>query len=102
MRTIKESCVQEFIRKHADAKSALETWVALVRKARWSSIGELRAVFPSADGVEVASKRTATVFNIRGNRYRLITAIHYRTGCIYVMRFLTHAEYNKDTWKDDL
>lgn len=56
----------------------------------------------SADGVKVESGRDATVFNIRGNKYRLITAIHYNIQAIYVMRFLTHAEYSKNTWKDSL
>ncbi len=43
-----------------------------------------------------------TVFNIRGNRYRLIAAIHYNTQRVYVLRLLTHAQYSKDLWKDGL
>jgi len=67
-----------------------------------TDIDDLRKVFPSADGVRVYSGRTATVFNIGGNKYRLITAIHYNAQRVYVMRFLTHSEYSKDTWKDNL
>ena len=62
----------------------------------------VRRDFPTADGVPVKSGRVATVFNIRGNRYRLITAVHYNRGLVYVMRFYTHAEYDRGRWKDTL
>jgi mRNA interferase HigB len=65
-------------------------------------LSEVRRVYPHADPVAVASNRTVVVFNIRGNRYRLITAIHYNRQVIYTLRFLTHAEYSKDRWKEDL
>jgi mRNA interferase HigB len=42
------------------------------------------------------------VFNIGGNKYRLIVALHYNTQCVFILRLLTHAEYSKDLWKDDL
>jgi mRNA interferase HigB len=70
--------------------------------ATWRSLAELRQVYPHADPVGVASGRTVVVFNIRGNRYRLITAIHYNRQVIYTLRFLTHAEYSKDRWKETL
>lgn len=43
-----------------------------------------------------------TVFNICGNDFRLITAIHYDRRAVFVLRFLTHAEYSKNTWKQEL
>jgi mRNA interferase HigB len=43
-----------------------------------------------------------TCFNIRGNDYRLITAIHYNLGKVFVLRFMTHAKYDKGRWKDEL
>jgi mRNA interferase HigB len=42
------------------------------------------------------------IFNIGGNKYRLITAIHYNTRKVFVLRFLTHAEYDSRGWKEDL
>ena len=45
---------------------------------------------------------TVTIFNIKGNRYRLVTGIDYRLGLINILRVLTHAEYSKDRWKDSL
>jgi mRNA interferase HigB len=62
----------------------------------------VRKTYASADAVTVKSKRTVTVFNVCGNDYRLIVAIHYKTRIVYTLRFLTHAEYSKDKWKDEL
>ena len=72
------------------------------KAADWSNIVDLRQTFPNADPVRVASGRTVVVFNIAGNRYRLLTAIHYNMRKVFVLRFLTHAEYDRETWKDDL
>jgi hypothetical protein len=50
----------------------------------------------------VSSGRTVVIFNIGGNKYRLITAIHYNTRKVFVLRFLTHAEYDLQSWKEGL
>jgi len=63
---------------------------------------DVRKTFPAADAVRVANGRVVTVFNIGGNHYRLITAIKYQWGIVYVLMFLTHAEYDKDLWKQRL
>ncbi len=55
---------------------------------------EVRRELPTADAVE-----QFTVFNIKGNEYRLITEINYRTGRVFVRHVLTHAEYSKGGWK---
>ena len=52
--------------------------------------------------MRVASGRKAVIFNINGNRFRLITAIHYNTRKVFVMLFFTHAEYDSQSWKDQL
>jgi mRNA interferase HigB len=62
---------------------------------------QARQTFPHADQVTVKSNRTVTVFNIT-NAFRLITAIHYNRQEIFTMRFLTHAEYSKNTWTSSL
>ncbi len=56
---------------------------------------EVRQILPHADAVG-----DKTVFNIKGNAYRLITAIHYNRGIIYVREVLTHAEYNRGDWRN--
>ncbi len=76
--------------------------MAVVRVAGWTSFADLRQTFASADQVRVASGRTVVVFNIAGNRFRLIAAVHYVTAIVFALRFLTHAEFSKDKWKDTL
>ena len=72
------------------------------KAATWASIADLCQTLPSADPVRVMSGRTVVVFNIAGNRYRLLTAIYYNMRKVFVLRFLTHAEYTRGTWKDEL
>ena len=102
MRVITRKRLIEYARTFADARGALEDWAAKVTAARWRNLGETRRVFSHADEVKVESGKTVTVFNIKGNRYRLMAALHYNTQVAYVLRFLTHAQYDKDAWKDTL
>ena len=102
MRLIKPSTLRRWARRYADAGSALDVWQALIEGNDFPHFPALRRVFPAADQVTVASGRTVTVFNLRGNRYRLIAAIHYNRALVYALRFLTHADYDKGRWKDEL
>ena len=99
MRIITPATVKGWADSHPDAAGALEKWMTLVEDAEWKNLVEMRAVISSADEVIVASGRRAVVFNIGGNKYRLIAAVHYNTQIVYAMMFMTHAEYNKDKWK---
>ena len=63
---------------------------------------ETRKTYPHADQVTVRSGRVVTVFNICGNDFRLITAIHYDRQKVFILNFLTHAEYSRSSWKDRL
>ena len=99
MRIIKRSALQAFWRKHPQAEMPLRQWIAVARTADWKNLMDVRRAFPHADPVGVASGNTVTVFNIGGNDFRLIVAIKYGWGIIYVRDFLTHAEYDKDSWK---
>jgi mRNA interferase HigB len=56
---------------------------------------QVRQVFPSADAVD-----KFTVFNIKGNAFRLIAEINYHTGKVFLWHVLTHAEYSKEGWKE--
>lgn len=71
------------------------------RAAKWQNLAQTRHSFPHADQITVKSGRTVTVFNIT-NHFRLITAIHYNRQEVFALRFLTHADYDKDTWKHTL
>jgi mRNA interferase HigB len=94
--------LREWGRQYPDAKPSLAAWHAVAKKARWDSIAEVRKDFPTADGAVVKSGRVATVFNIRGNNYRMIAAIHYNGKRVYLLRLLTHGDYGKDAWKGQL
>ena len=83
-----------FIKTYTDSETALDTWYGIAKTAEWQNIVELREAYPSADLVGIY-----TIFNIKGNHYRLITEINYRSGTIFVRNILTHAEYNKEQWK---
>jgi mRNA interferase HigB len=102
MRVTAENRIRAYWEKYPDAKSALIAFLQVVRKSHWKNLQELRKTYPHADAVAVASRRIVTVFNFRGNVYRLITAIHYNAQWMYVLRFLTHAEYSRGDWKDVL
>ncbi len=84
----------QFWREHPDAKSSLESWYAVVRKADWKTPAELKQVYSSVD---VVGRRT--VFNIAGNKYRLIARVNYQTQRVFVLYILTHMEYDRGVWK---
>jgi mRNA interferase HigB len=102
VRVISRKQVIEWGKKFPDTAESLKAWLRNACGATWESIADVREVYPHADPVEVRSGKIAVVFNIRGNRYRLITAIHFNRQVIYTLRFLTHAEYSKERWKESL
>lgn len=102
MRIITQQRLTVYAQRHPAAKGALEHWHNIVRHAHWHSLVDVRAIFPSADPVKVTSGRTVHVFNLKGNACRLITAIHYDRQKVFILHFLTHADYSKDDWKETL
>jgi mRNA interferase HigB len=94
MRIIKRGALEQFWREHPDAKAGLESWYAVMRKADWKTPAELRQVYPNSD---LVGRRT--VFNIAGNKYRLIARVNYQTQRVFVLHILTHAEYDRGAWK---
>lgn len=76
------------------AKTPLEDWYNTLKGSSYGNLVELRKTYPHADQVG-----KATVFNIKGNDYRLITSIHYNTQTVFILEVLTHAEYSKETRK---
>jgi len=84
MRIISLRRLREFWREHGDAESVLLQWYRVARSASWRNLQEVRRQYPTADGVTVKSVETMTVFNIGGNKYRLITNIWYRGQQVYI------------------
>ena len=102
MRIIRETDLDLYVRQHARAAVSLAQWQVVVREARWRSFVEVHQTYRTADAVKAASGRAITIFNIAGGRFRLLTAIDYATRGIEVLDLLTHAEYDKETWKTEL
>jgi mRNA interferase HigB len=102
VRIIKEKFLRDSAEQYSKAAKYLAAWVKTVRAAEWRSLTELRASYPSADVVLAASQKPVIVFNVCGNTYRLIVAMHFDRQIAYTLRFLTHADYSKDKWKDEL
>ncbi|MEK7474270.1 MAG: type II toxin-antitoxin system HigB family toxin [Candidatus Coatesbacteria bacterium] len=94
MHVISRKRINEFVAVHGDARSALVAWYAIVSRTRFGSFAEVRRTFPSAD--QVGNK---VVFNIGGNKYRLIAAVHFNREKVYIREILTHAEYDRGGWK---
>jgi mRNA interferase HigB len=94
MRIIKRGALESFWREHADARASLESWYAVVRNADWKTPVEMKQVYPSAD---LVGRRT--VFDIAGNKYRLIARVNFQSRCVFVLYILTHKEYDQGAWK---
>jgi mRNA interferase HigB len=102
MRIIKPSTLTQWAKQHSNAAPALLHWYEIAREAKWQTLTDIRSDLPHADVVKVESKKPVTIFNIAGNNFRLITAIHFNTGRVFLLDFITHADYSKDTWKNRL
>ena len=86
-----------FAEKHPHASAPLDAWYRVVKNTDIPNFSALRKIMPSADKVG-----KLTVFNIGGNKIRLIAAIHYNTQSLYIRHVLTHKEYDEEKWKVDL
>ena len=96
MHVISYRKIREFTQKYTSSRSVLDNWYKIASKANWSNLIEVQSVFPSAEAVG-----NFTIFNIKGNKYRLIVSIDYEHQLIYLKYILTHADYDKNQWKND-
>jgi mRNA interferase HigB len=96
MHVISEKMLREFWHLHPDAETPLRAWRHVAEHAEWGKFADVREVYASADQVG-----KYTVFNIGGNKYRLIVHIHFNRGKIYIRDVLTHEEYDEQSWKKE-
>lgn len=94
MRIIAKSRLMSMAAAYGDCDQQVTNCYNIARKADWHSLAEVRQTFRHADAVQ-----DKTVFNIKGNAYRLIVHIRYELGTIYIKHLLTHAEYDRGMWK---
>ena len=95
MHVITRKRLKEFSVRRPEANAPLQAWYAIVSRTDFTSFAELKTVFRSADKVG-----KLTVFNVSGNKFRLIAAVHYNRRKIYIRHVLTHAEYDSEKWKE--
>jgi mRNA interferase HigB len=91
MRIIALKTLRAFWEKHPDSRSQLEAWYHDARRASWKTPAEIKEIYRN---VSIVGNSRA-VFNIKGNKYRLVVAIQYRFGIVYIRFVGTHEEYDK-------
>lgn len=94
MHIITRKRLSEFAEKYPETATALAHWYGLMKRNDFTNFAELKAMFSAADQVG-----KLTVFNIGGNKVRLLAAIHYNRRKVYIRAVLTHAEYDEGKWK---
>jgi mRNA interferase HigB len=91
---ISYKAIREFKVARPDAGPALDNWYRVSRVGKWASFAEVKLVLGSADWV-----KPYVVFNIAGNKYRLIAEINFRSQTLFIRHILTHQEYVEGKWK---
>ena len=94
MHVIAKPALVEFWANHADAERPLQAWYRTMESGVFADFNDLRATFAGADYADGLA-----IFDVGGNKYRLITAIHYNRHKVFIRAVLTHAEYDRGNWK---
>jgi len=101
-RIVTQRRLREYAEIHPEARPSLMHWEKTTLAAEWQNPLHLKQTFSDADPVRVTSGKTVYVFNIEGNRHRLIAAIHFNTGMVFILRIMSHSEYDHNQWKNEL
>lgn len=91
MRIFTEQTLQEYIKTHPDAETALQEWVSKVKQSEWKCFADIKNTFNSVDSIG----EQRYVFNIKGNNYRLVVVIKFTIKFVYIRFIGSHAEYDK-------
>lgn len=91
MRIISKKIITDFCEIHPQAKRPLQAWYADTKQAKWQGPHEIKSIYKNAS--IVSSNRV--VFNIKGNDYRVVVAINYKFGIVYIRFIGTHKAYDK-------
>ena len=94
MHVISRKVIRLFWERYPDSQVALMRWFKIMQHTEFRTFNELRTTFPSADRVD-----NWIVFNIGGNKYRLIASIHFNRSKVYIRHVLTHQEYSRGAWQ---
>lgn len=91
MRIFTEQILKEYIAVRPEVKTALQEWVMIVKQSQWTCFADIKATFNSVDSI--GNQRY--VFNIKGNKYRLVVVIKFTIKFVYIRFIGTHTEYDK-------
>ncbi len=91
MRIIALATLREFWKRHPDAEIPLRSWYALASRSDWRRPADVKDAYRSAS--VIANNRI--VFNVKGNDYRLVAALHYNRGFLFIRFIGTHRQYDK-------
>jgi len=91
MRIISRKRLREFWERHPDARQALQAWYADAKYANWQTPADIKSVYRNASIVP----NNRAIFNIKGNKYRLVVVVQYQYGIVYIRFVGTHQEYDK-------
>ena len=91
MRIYVKATLREFWERHPDAEPALQDWYKVTQQASWDTPAAIMARYPNASIL----RNNRVVFRIKGNAYRLVVEVNYRTGRVFIRFIGTHAEYNR-------
>lgn len=91
MHVITKKRLKEFWEKHPDAEVPLRAWHSLIQKGVYTTPHELREAFPTVDFVG----NGRAIFDIGGNKYRLVADVRYEIGRVFIVKVMTHAEYDR-------
>ena len=96
MKVIKKKTILDAIKDHPEWGGALRACYKIVKKEKWSNFPEIRLTFNT-----VSLVGTRIVFNVGGNKCRLVSYIRFTAKKVYILHILTHAEYDRGGWKND-
>lgn len=94
MHVVSHKAIRLFCEDCPDAESALHHWYRVAKRATWGSFAEGKQSFNTADFVA-----SYVVFDIGGNKYRLIAEINFSRGVLFIRGIMSHHEYMKGAWK---
>ena len=104
MRVIAKPRLRGFWEAHPDAEKPLKAWWKIVasRDTDWRNINDVKASLSGVDGFNLDCGVPVVVFNIGGNKYRLVARIDYASHTVYIKAVLTHREYDRNQWKQQI
>ena len=94
MRVISHKAIREFSEAHPESSTTIDYWYRVTRKAFWVSFADIKLTFNTADYVP-----PFVVFDIGGNKYRLVAEINFGRKVVFIRRIMPHKEYSKGSWK---